>query len=283
MPSVFGVRPPATRRCVPSIAPRAACRRTDCPDLPSTRRTACPGQDLDPLVPEELLDRLGHVRVFAVDQRAVPFDDGHAATETAERLRQLEAHVAAAQDDQVFREVVQLQGLDVSQRARLREAGGVIDPGTRPGVDHDGLAAERPGPARVERDLDGLRRDEASVAHDELRAALPVLLEMDRDQPVHHLPLAVADGGHLDLPVAGGDPELGAPAEIAGDLAPWITFLLGRHAMLGQDPPTYRRSMTAKRFPCEASVQARSLPGAPLPRTTKSYSSAADMAPSAIG
>ena len=47
--------------------------------------------------------------------------------------------------------------------------------------------------------------------------------------------------------------------------------------MLGHDPPTYRRSTTAMRFPCEASVQARSLPGAPLPRTTTSYSSGCDM------
>ena len=224
-----------------------------------------------------MLDRLGHVRVFAVDQRAVPFDDGHAATETAERLRQLEAHVAAAQDDQVFREVVQIQGLDVSQRARLREAGGVIDPGTRPGVDHDGLAAERPGPARVERDLDGLRRDEASVAHDELRAALPVLFEMDRDQPVHHFPLAVADGGHLDLPVAGGDPELGAPAEIAGDLRA-VDHVLAREARdVGAGPPDIPPLDHRQRFPCEASVQARSLPAAPLPRTTTSYSSGCDM------
>ena len=38
------------------------------------------------------------------------------------------------------------------------------------------------------------------------------------DHPIDHLPLAVADGGHLDFPVARGDPELGAPAEIAGDL-----------------------------------------------------------------
>ena len=173
MPSVFGVRPPATRRCVPSIAPSRSVQANGLSGSPLDAEDGGPGQDLDPLVPEEALDRLGHVRVFAVDQRAVPFDDGHAAAETAEGLRQLEAHVAAAQDDQVFREVVQVQGLDVSQRARLREAGGVIDPGTRPGVDDDGLAAERPRPARVERDLDGLRRDEASVAHDELRAALP--------------------------------------------------------------------------------------------------------------
>ena len=46
---------------------------------------------------------------------------------------------------------------------------------------------------------------------------------------------------------------------------------------LGHDPPTYRRSMTAVRLPCEASVQARSLPGAPLPKTNTSYASSCDM------
>ena len=47
--------------------------------------------------------------------------------------------------------------------------------------------------------------------------------------------------------------------------------------MLGQDPPTYRRSITARRFPCEANVQASSLPAAPLPSTTTSYSSGCDI------
>ena len=41
---------------------------------------------------------------------------------------------------------------------------------------------------------------------------------MERDQAVDHFPLAVADGGHVDFPVARDNPELGAPAEIAGDL-----------------------------------------------------------------
>src|SRR5262249_8529550 len=47
--------------------------------------------------------------------------------------------------------------------------------------------------------------------------------------------------------------------------------------MFGQAPPTYFLSITATRFPCEASDQESSLPGAPLPRTTTSYSSGCDM------
>ena len=204
-------------------------RRTDSPDRPSTRSGGGPGQDLDPLVPEEPLDRLGDVRVLAMDQRAVPLDDGHAAAEPAERLRQLEADVAAAQDHQVSRELAQLQSLDVGQRASLREPGGVVHPGARPGVDDDGLTAERPGPARVERHLDRHRRDESPLAHDELRAAFPVLREVHFDQSIDHPPLAVADGGHVDLPVAVGDPELGAAAEIVGDLGA-VDDVLARQA-----------------------------------------------------
>src|SRR5438552_17496483 len=54
----------------------------------------------------------------------------------------------------------------------------------------------------------------------------------------------------------------------------WMIFLLGRQAMLGQEPPTYFRSITATFIPFLARVQERSLPAAPLPRMSRSYSSA---------
>src|ERR1700730_1085500 len=50
-------------------------------------------------------------------------------------------------------------------------------------------------------------------------------------------------------------------------------FLLGRQAMFGHDPPMYLRSITATRCPCSARVQPVSFDPAPLPRTTRSYSS----------
>lgn len=101
---------------------------------------------------------------------------------------------------------------------RLPEAVGRVDPRTRARVDHNGLAMQGANPAVTEGHLDRFRRHEAAVPHDEFRAARPVLVEVHRDQPVDHLAFAVADPGHLDLPVARGDPELGAPPEIRGDL-----------------------------------------------------------------
>src|SRR5271155_3158177 len=52
-----------------------------------------------------------------------------------------------------------------------------------------------------------------------------------------------------------------------------MMFLLGRQAMFGHEPPTYLRSITTTRCPFWAEVQAISFPPAPLPRTTRSYSS----------
>src|SRR5882672_10086730 len=52
-----------------------------------------------------------------------------------------------------------------------------------------------------------------------------------------------------------------------------MTFLLGRQAMLGHEPPTYSRSMTAVFIPFLASVQAMYFPASPLPSTRRSYSS----------
>src|SRR5580700_5734907 len=56
-----------------------------------------------------------------------------------------------------------------------------------------------------------------------------------------------------------------------------MTFLLGKHATLGQEPPMYLRSTTAVRLPSLAMVQAITLPAVPPPSTRTSYFSAVFM------
>src|SRR5215468_9586696 len=50
----------------------------------------------------------------------------------------------------------------------------------------------------------------------------------------------------------------------------WMMFLLGRHAMLGHDPPIYFRSTTATRFSSAANVHAAIVDPVPPPRITRS-------------
>src|SRR5229473_3579664 len=56
----------------------------------------------------------------------------------------------------------------------------------------------------------------------------------------------------------------------------WIMFLLGRHAILGQEPPIYLRSTTATRLPSPANVHAATVEPVPPPRITRSNSSGGD-------
>ena len=56
-----------------------------------------------------------------------------------------------------------------------------------------------------------------------------------------------------------------------------ISFLLGRQAIFGQEPPIHRRSTTAVRRPDFPMCQAVSLPPPPLPRIRTSTCSGSDM------
>src|SRR3989442_14095755 len=53
-------------------------------------------------------------------------------------------------------------------------------------------------------------------------------------------------------------------------------FLLGRHAILGQEPPIYLRSTTATRLPSPTNVHAAMVEPVPPPRITRSNSSGCD-------
>ena len=68
-------------------------------------------------------------------------------------------------------------------------------------------------------------------------------------------------------------PNAAARAVSEATFALWMTFLLGKQATFGQEPPTSFRSMSAVRWPSFDSVHARYLPASPLPTTTTSYCS----------
>ena len=237
--------------------------------------TARGRQHLDPLVVEEFPQRFRDVAIFAVSQGVVPLNDRNATAEASQGLGHLESDIAAPQNEEVLRDAVQFEGLDVRHRPRFGEAGDWVNPRAGARADHDDFAAKGARTV-VGRHLDRSRPDEAALPLDKLRAALSIRIDITSDNAIDHLPLAIADSWHLDFPVARGDAEFGASAEIVGDLGTVDHVLARAQAMVGQDPARLRRSTTATRFPCEASDQAKDL-ALPLPSTTTSYSSGCDM------
>ncbi len=133
------------------------------PRCPSTRSASAPEQDVDLLVGEQAPQRVGDVGILAGEELRAVLDDGDAAAEAPVGLRELEADVAAAEDDQVLGQAVELEQLDVRQRRRgeARESAGSSGRVPRLRKTRSPLSSARA--AVVQRHFDRLRRDEARL------------------------------------------------------------------------------------------------------------------------
>ena len=72
-------------------------------------------------------------------------------------------------------------------------------------------------PPSLQTHLERFRRHEPPVSHDQLGAALLVQVQVQGDQPVDHLALALAHLGHVHRDRARDDPELRGMVQQVGD------------------------------------------------------------------
>ena len=78
--------------------------------------------------------RGGNVGVFFLKQPRTMLDDRDAAAEASHRLGELQADVTSSENDEVLRQALQVQGLDVRHWPGVGEPGNVGD--TAPGCRH---------------------------------------------------------------------------------------------------------------------------------------------------
>lgn len=173
--------------------------------------------------------------------------------------------------------VIEFERLDMGERPGGLEPGNGGNCCVRSDVDENALARQHAPTAIIEMHLQRFRRHKAPVAHDQLRAGRFVVVQMRGDFAFDHVALALHNGRHVDGDGTCDHAEPGTLTRQVRDLRVQISFLLGRQAMLGQDPPIQRRSMTAVRRPDCAICQANNLPLLPLPRTRMSNCSGCDM------
>src|SRR5262249_37085094 len=94
-----------------------------------------PEKDIDPFGAEDAADFFGNVRVLAGEKLRPVLDHGDAAAEAPVRLGELEADVAATEDDEVLGQPVEFEQFDVRHRAGIRQAGNRRDRGVGPQVE----------------------------------------------------------------------------------------------------------------------------------------------------
>ena len=135
----------------------------------------------------------GDIGILVDEQARGALEDGDFASETAVRLCELETNVAAADDDEMFGEAVQLEHFDIGEGLGFAQAGGGRNGGVRAQVEEDALADDRARASVVEANLKGFGAGESGFAHDELeRRFRLIVLQVNRDQRFDHLALAPA-------------------------------------------------------------------------------------------
>ena len=90
------------------------------------------------------MNRLGNVGVLAADDARAGLDHGHAGAEAPVDLRELQADVAAADDDQVGRHMVQMHDALVVERGHALNARQVGPAGAAAGVDENAWRLQHP-------------------------------------------------------------------------------------------------------------------------------------------
>src|SRR5215471_18228860 len=138
--SVFGRRPTASNRCEPATSGAPSVQSTlatiSSPRL--ARLMHCIEPDLDALALDDVFDRRRHVLVLVANEPRRHFDDRHPAAKAAVHLAKFEADIAAADNDEMAR-----QKIDVHNR-RIRQIGHFVYAGHR--------RHQRP-PADIDKDL----------------------------------------------------------------------------------------------------------------------------------
>ena len=171
---------------------------------------------------------IGDVGILARDDPRALFDDRHAAAEAAIRLRQFQPDIAAAEHDQMCRQMVELEGLDVGERPGRLEACNVRNGCMCANIDEHLLAGQHARTAIVEADLKGFRCGKAPRAHDQFGAAGLVVAQVNVHEVFHHGAFALADRDHVDRDGAELHAEVGGMAEQMRDLGGPDLILAGK-------------------------------------------------------
>ena len=165
-------------------------------------------QELDAFVTEDSLHFLRDVGILAAHQLRPGLDNRHAAAEAAISLGQFEADIAAPEHDQMRRQVVELQSLDMGERPGGLEARNVRDCRVRSEVEENLVARQHPRAAVIQVHLERFRCHETPGPHDQFGAARLVVLQMRGDFAFNHVALALANLRHVGRDGTGRRAEL---------------------------------------------------------------------------
>ena len=154
-------------------------------------------EKLNALVAEDLLHLIRDVGILPAYQPGSGLDDRHAAAKAPVSLRHFETDIAASEDDQVRRQVVEFERFDVRERPGGLETGNGGYCRVRANVEKNLLARQHAGAAVLQANLQCLWRHKAPIPNDQFGAGRPEVLQMQIDLASDHSALAAQNSRHV--------------------------------------------------------------------------------------
>ena len=218
---------------------------------------------------EAFVQRFDKIAVHAGQQASGHFDDGDGATQGGVDRAQLQADVAAADDEQRSRHALQLQRLRGGHHARTVQLEDARSHGAGAGGE-DAMAEAQPGTIG---ELKSLAIGELSVAVDVFDTALLTQTGKAASERIDNLVPVLADAIDVNLRRREGDAERAGVAGIGDETGSVKEGLGGDAADVRRVPPGLSASLTRVTFmPLSAARKAAASPPGPPPTTTSSLS-----------
>lgn len=136
--------------------------------------------------------------------------------------------IAAANNDQMFGNLVEFKRFNMRERPRFCEAWNRFELGTRAGTDDHVRAAQSTGSPVGEGDLHSPVSDESPGSQNELSPGLLIVVQIHLIHAAHHLPFALTNAGHVNREAVVRDPKLPTIAEIRCNLGTVDDVLAGK-------------------------------------------------------
>ena len=149
--------------------------------------------NVDALVLKQMTKSFTNIFVFFRHQPLVGIGHRNIATKSSHRLGQFYSDIAAADNEEMFGNLVEFERLDMRERLCFSKARNRCQrgPGTR--TDDHVCAAQLTGRSISESHVHGSRSNKPSVSQNELRSGFSVGFQIHLVHARYHLALAFAD------------------------------------------------------------------------------------------
>src|SRR5260370_8157986 len=204
-------------------------------------------QDLDAIFLQDCRHTVGDIRVLSVQQLPRRLHDGHSAAKPPEQLPEFQAHVTAAEHQQMFGNTVQFHDRSAVEKWHIRQSIQLGHRWARPRIDENAICRKSSLRTVARADSQALGAHEARFAKDyvEVRRFFQTLLASVA-KAVHNVALSLAHPRHINSNITRIHAILFAPPSQIRD-APARHHRLRPPAPLIHPTSTHTPPLTARR------------------------------------